>query len=245
MNDSSFSGRVAVVTGAGTGIGRAIAQSLAAEETILYLLGRTEEALEETARSVEGKGSCRIFRLKTDLTKDGDVRQAVGRVKEQTNRVDFLVHCAAQHSLGSVESAPAQRFDELFHINVRAPYLLTQLLLPLLRSSQGQIVFINSLAGVKANAKVSQYAATKHALKALADSLRNEVNPESLRVLSIFIGRTATPMQESVHALEGRPYRPNSLMQPEDVAAMIVSALRQPLTSQVTEIYMEPLGRIC
>ena len=245
MDSFSFSGRIAVVTGAGSGIGRAIAQSLAAEQTILYLLGRNVEALEETARSLERKGSCKSFLLETDLTKDGDVRRAVGRMKEQSDRVDFLVHCAAQHSLGSVESAPAQRFDELFHINVRAPYLLTQLLLPLLKHSQGQIVFINSLAGIKANAKVSQYAATKHALKALAGSLRHEVNPERLRVLSIFIGRTATPMQESVHTLEGRPYRPNSLMQPEDVAAMVISALRQPPNSQVTEIYMEPLSRVC
>lgn len=79
-------------------------------------------------------------------------------------------------------------------------------------------MFINSSVGIVARGGIGPYAATKHALKAIADSLRDEVNKDGIRVLSIFLGRTATPMQEEVHRLEGKPYRPERLLQPEDVA---------------------------
>jgi len=124
---------------------------------------------------------------------------------------------------------------------VRGPYLLTQCLLPLLRRRPGQVVFINSSAGLTARANVGQYAATKHALKAVADSLRDEVNRDGVRVLSVFPGRTATPTQEALHRLEGRPYRPERLLQPADVAAVVVHALGLPRTAEVTEIKIRPL----
>ena len=86
------------------------------------------------------------------------------------------------------------------------PYLLTQSLLQLLRRRQGQMVFINSSAGLSARGEMAPYAATKHALKAVADSFREEVNADGLRVLSIYLGRTASPMQARIHAMEGKPY---------------------------------------
>ncbi len=111
----------------------------------------------------------------------------------------------------------------------------------MLRARRGQIVFINSWAGFNARAGAGQYAATKHALRAIADSLREEVNSEGLRVLSVFPGRTATPMQETMHAIEGKEYLPERLQQPEDVAAVVVNALLLPRTAEVTEIRMRPL----
>ena len=87
---------------------------------------------------------------------------------------------------------------------------------------------------------MGQYAATKHALKAIADSLREEMNAEGVRVLNIFLGRTATPMQAKVHELEGREYRPESLVQPEDVASVVIHALSMPRTVEITEISMRP-----
>jgi NADP-dependent 3-hydroxy acid dehydrogenase YdfG len=88
---------------------------------------------------------------------------------------------------------------------------------------------------------LSQYAATKHALKAIADSLREEVNAEGLRVLSVYPGRTASPMQAAVHEMEGRAYHPERLMQPEDVAAVVINALSLPRSAEVTDIYIRPL----
>ena len=102
------------------------------------------------------------------------------------------------------------------------------------------MVFINSSAGLAARGHVGQYAATKHALKAVADSLREEVNSDGVRVTSVFVGRTATPMQEEVHRLEGRPYRPEWLLQPSDIAEIIVSALSLPRIAEVTDISIRP-----
>jgi NADP-dependent 3-hydroxy acid dehydrogenase YdfG len=102
-------------------------------------------------------------------------------------------------------------------------------------------VFINSSAGLGAKAGVGQYAASKHALKAIADSLRAEVNALGLRVLSVFPGRTASPMQAAVHALEGKAYHPESLLQPQDVAAVVLNALSLPRSAEVTDISIRPL----
>jgi NADP-dependent 3-hydroxy acid dehydrogenase YdfG len=116
------------------------------------------------------------------------------------------------------------------------PYILTQGLLPLVRERMGQIVFLNSTAGLTSRANVGQYAATKHALKALADGLREEVNRDRIRVLSVYPGRTATQMQQQLHAVEGRLYHPDRLLQPGDVASVVVNALCLPRTAEVTDI---------
>jgi NADP-dependent 3-hydroxy acid dehydrogenase YdfG len=108
------------------------------------------------------------------------------------------------------------------------------------------VVFVNSSAGVHAAAGIAQYAATKHALRALADSLRCEVNVDGVRVLTVYPGQTASPMQEELHrqrqlhAAETRPYRAGELLQPADVAAVVVNALGMPRTAEVTEVHVRP-----
>ena len=92
-------------------------------------------------------------------------------------------------------------------------------------------------------AGVGQYAAMKHALRALADTLREEVNRDGVRVLSVFLGRTATPMQAAVHRVESRVYEPEPLLQPADVAAVVISALSLPRTAEVTDIHIRPLRK--
>jgi NADP-dependent 3-hydroxy acid dehydrogenase YdfG len=87
----------------------------------------------------------------------------------------------------------------------------------------------------------SQYDATKHALKAIADSLRAEVNSYGVRVLSVYPGRTATDMQARIHKAEDRSYRPELLLQPADVASVILNALLVPRTAEVTDIHIRPL----
>ena len=113
--------------------------------------------------------------------------------------------------------------------------------LPLLRAGSGQVVFINSSSGLRARARSGQFAATQHAMKAVADSLREEVNADGIRVLSVFPGRTATPRTEQLFREERKVYRPELLMQPEDVAAMVVHSLKMPRTCEITEISMRPL----
>ena len=143
-----------------------------------------------------------------------------------------------------MERARIEDFDSQYATNVRAPYLLTQRLLPALMKARGQIVFINSSVGIAVRrAEVGQYAATKHALRAIADSLREEVNPKGIRVLTMYLGRTATPMQQALFQQERREYHPESLLQPEDVASVVVHTLMLPRTAEVTDISIRPMTK--
>jgi NADP-dependent 3-hydroxy acid dehydrogenase YdfG len=154
-----------------------------------------------------------------------------------------LVHGAGVFACAPVARASVHELDRLYRVNVRAPYVLTQALLPGLRRARGQVVFVNSSAGLHAGAGVAQYAATKHALKAVADSLRCEVNADGVRVVSVYPGRTASPMQKSIHDREGRPYRPGDLLQPDDVAAVVVHSLGLPRTAEVTDVHVRPFAK--
>lgn len=238
----AFKDKVAVVTGASSGVGKAIALGLAAQGTTLCLVGRKLNTLETVAASARATAT-RVLCYETDLAIDKDIIELKDRLQKDCGRVGLLIHSAGVISLGRVEVAPVEDFDLQYRINVRAPYLLTQALLPMLRLSAGQIVFINSSVSMNARADVGQYAATKYALKALADSLRDEVNAEGLRVLSVYLGRTASPMQVMVHEKEGKVYDPERLIQPEDVAAVVINALSLPYSAEVTDISIRPMKK--
>lgn len=226
-------GRCALVSGASSGIGRAIALTLAEPSATVHLVGRDRGRLEACATEVRGRGASAVVEV-ADLADDRAVESLAARL----TRLDLLVHAAGVVRLGPVASAPIADLDLQFALNVRAPYLLTQRCLSLLRAHQGQVVFVNSGAGTTARAGWGQYAATKFALRALADSLREEEKSHGVRVLSVFPGRTATPMQAEVHRLEGKVYDPDRFIRPEDVATLVRQAIDLPPTARVTEIHV-------
>jgi NADP-dependent 3-hydroxy acid dehydrogenase YdfG len=233
---------LAVVTGASSGIGRAIALELAAQGAGVWLLARHAAALDETAVEVRRAGG-RAWSFPLDVSRDIDPRQLLDRLRTEGGGLDILVHSAGTHSAGPIADAALAELDKHYRVNVRGPYALTQLLLPLLRARRGQIVFVNSSVGLQARAGVGGYAASKHALKAIADALREEVNADGVRVLSVYPGRTATPTQAAIHAEEGKAYRPERLMQPDDVAAVVVHALTMQRTAEVTDISLRPMQK--
>jgi short-subunit dehydrogenase len=236
---SGLENQVTVVTGASSGIGKAIALGLAAQGATLCLVGRKLATLQSVADAAQGKAP-RAYCYQADLAVDIEVQRLIANIKRDIKSVDILVHSAGVIWLGLLEAANAEQMDWHYQTNVRAPYVLTQGLLPSIKVQKGQILFVNSTAGLTARANAGQYAASKHALKAVADSLREEVNPAGVRVLSLFLGRTASPMQAAVYAMEHRPYNPELLMQPADVASMAIHALSLPRSAEVTEIYMRP-----
>jgi len=239
---SVFANQIAVVTGASSGVGQAIARQLATHGATLCLIGRNRENLEKFATEVRSL-SAQAFTYVVDLTQAESIGDFVSQLRQDVRGVDVLVHSAGVISQGRVETTPVEDFDWHYYTNVRAAYLLTQQVLPLLKVRHGQLVFINSSAALHAKAEVSQYAATKHALKALADSLREELNADGIRVLSVFLGRTATPMQAALYDMEKKPYYPDLLLQPEDVAAVVSNALSLPRTAEVTDISIRPLRK--
>src|SRR4029078_3063794 len=125
--------------------------------------------------------------------------------------------------------------------NVTGPYALLRTLLPSLVESKGQIVFVNSSQALGAGAEGGQQGATKHALKAMADSLREEVNRHGVRVSSIYLGRTAGNRQREIFAMEGRVYKPERLIQPSDVADIVLHLLQLPRTAEVTDVTIRPM----
>lgn len=239
MNTSSLAGRNAVITGAGSGIGRAIALRLAERGVGLCLVGRTRAKLDALAAELSSARAI-LHVLPGDLDKEDDVLALRPRVEHCFDRLDILVHSAGVITLAPLAAVAMADVDAQYRVNVRAPLLLTQSLLPLITLARGQIVFINSSLGVRTKEHAGAYAASKHALKAIADTLRAEINPTGARVISVFPGNTATAMQQQVCQELGQPYEPEAMMQPDDVALAVVNALTLPPTAEVTDLHIRP-----
>jgi short-subunit dehydrogenase len=239
---SAIAEQTVVVTGGSGGIGAAIALCLAEEGARLHLVGRNLLALQTVAQRAR-KYTPQVLTYQADLTIDEDLDKLKSDLRRDCHTLDILVHSAGVIAIGAFQTALPADFDRQYRTNVRAPYVLTQGLLPMLRASHGSVVFINSSAGLVTKANISQYSATKYALKAVADSIRAEVNADDVRVLSIYPGRTATPQQAAIHQAEGKKYVPELLMQPEDVARILVNALRLNRTAEVTDISIRPMRK--
>lgn len=230
-------GTHALVTGAGGDIGRAVAVALSRLGATVGLIGRTAETLRATA--AQSPGTSHV--LPADLTRPEAVSAVCAAVKDLfAGRLDVLVHCAGVYGRGPMELASAEEFDRMYEANTRAPYRLTQQLLPMLKVQRGHVVFVNSTQALAASAGVGQFAATQHALRAIADSLRSEVNPDGVRVLTVHLGRVATSRQEKIFSEEGRAYRPELLLQPTDVARTIACCVTLARTAEVTNVTIRP-----
>jgi NADP-dependent 3-hydroxy acid dehydrogenase YdfG len=234
-------GRTCVVTGASSGIGREIAIELGSAGANVCAIARRRGELEETARRSGERG--RIQPYVADLIDDQEVADLVRILLERESGVDALIHSAGEISRGSLATAAINDLDRQYAANVRAPYLLTQRLLPALCAAEGEIVFVNSTAGLNARANSGQFAATQHALRAIADSLREDVNARGVRVLSVYCGRTATPRQARIHALEERLYAPEKLIQPGDVASIVVDSLTLARSAELTDVKVRPRSK--
>ena len=230
----SLAGKRVLVTGASQGIGRALAVAFARAEARLVLAARREDLLKELADDLPNGGEV----LPLDLGDRGSIDAAVAKLGP--DGVDVLVNCGGTYGAGTMAAAAPGALDTIMTVNVLGPYELTRQLLPSIVARRGQIVFINSSIVRGGGPHTGQFAATAHALRAIADSLRAEVNPSGVRVLSVFPGRTATPRQKMIFAREGRDYRPESLLQSEDVAATVVHSLSLPASAELTDVWIRP-----
>jgi NADP-dependent 3-hydroxy acid dehydrogenase YdfG len=222
---------IALVTGGSSDIGAAIVRSLADAGLCVLASGRDPNRLAGVAAGRKN----RIQTIAGDLTSAAGLA-AVEAAVSKHGRLDVLV-------LGSGIYERSSRPDVLtrqFASNVLAPYSLLQALQPLLAASKALVIFLNSTQGLNASPGVGQFAATQHAMRAIADSTRAEVNSLGVRVTSIFLGRTATARQAAIYAMERRSYVPEQLIQPADVANIVVNLVLLPRTSEVTEIAMRP-----
>ncbi|MFF8384705.1 SDR family oxidoreductase [Streptomyces kanasensis] len=223
-----------LITGAGSGIGAAVARRLHARGDELILLARDAGRAKELAELHPGART-----LVGDLANPDRLSWAFSH-QELPDRLDTLLHIAGVVDLGPVGELTTKAWRAQLDVNLVAPAELTRLLLPQLRVSQGHVVFVNSGAGLHANADWSAYAASKHGLRALADALRAEERPHGVRVTSVYPGRTASPMQAKVHRQEGKEYDTSRLMDPESVATTILTALDLPRDAEIQDLTVRP-----
>ncbi|MEU1537571.1 SDR family oxidoreductase [Actinacidiphila glaucinigra] len=223
-----------LITGAGSGIGAVVAQRLLERGDELWLLARDAGRAKELAGRFPGART-----LVGDLAEPERLSWALGH-QSPPDRLDSLLHIAGVVDLGQVGELTPKTWNRTLAANLVAPAELTRLVLPQLRLSRGHVVFVNSGAGLNAHAEWGAYAASKHGLKALADSLRQEEHANGVRVTSVYPGRTATPMQAKVHQQEGKAYDPSRWIAPESVATAILTALDLPRDAEINDLTIRP-----
>ncbi|MEU7179562.1 MULTISPECIES: SDR family oxidoreductase [Streptomyces] len=223
-----------LITGAGSGIGAAVARRLAERGEQLWLLARDAGRAKELAERFPGART-----IVGELGNPEKLSWALGQ-QPLPERIDSLQHIAGVIELGAVGDLGAKAWQRQLAVNLVAPAELTRLLLPLVRVAQGHVVFVNSGAGLAAHAEWGAYAASKHGLRALADSLRAEEHDNGVRVTSVYPGRTATPMQESTHRQEGKEYDASRWIDPESVATAIITAIDLPRDAELNDVSVRP-----
>ncbi|MDO5700560.1 MAG: SDR family oxidoreductase [Bowdeniella nasicola] len=222
---------LALVTGGSRGIGLAIARDLATTHDVL-VGGTTPEGV---ARVVEDLPGARPF--VADLTDDGAVAQAVRGIEA----LDVLVHSAGMVEGGHIAETPAAQWRQVLELNVVAVAELTRLLLPALRAARGQIITINSGSGYRANPGSAVYSASKFALRALTDALREEERG-TVRVTSIHPGRVDTDMQVALQRRAGNQnYDGTRYVRPDSVAATVRLAVDASPEAMIEELQIRPV----
>ena len=211
----TLKGQVAIITGGGTGIGRAIALALAGLGVNVALCGRSREPLEETAKAIEQLGgTCLAF--PADVSQLADVTRFVETVTERFSTVDILINNAAIDGREPIHEHDVALWDQVMAINLRGPFLMARLVLPIMRARQrGQIVNISSEAGLEIYQGFGAYAVAKHAVNTLHELIQRENQELGIRVTSVCPGVVATRLNEHDVVYENCLY-------PEDIADLVV-----------------------
>ena len=223
-----------VLTGAGSGIGQLLAERLTARGDRLVLVARDADRAEGLAAAHPGAAV-----IVADLAQPASLAAAVA-ASDLPDGIDAVVHAAGIVDLGHVEDLTVDSWQDQLAVNLVSPAELTRLLLPRVRAARGQVLFVNSGAGLTAHPQWAAYAASKHGLKALADALRGEEAAHGVRVTTVYPGRTATPMQAQVHAQEGKDYDADAWIQPASVVTAVLTALDLPRDAVITDLTVRP-----
>jgi NADP-dependent 3-hydroxy acid dehydrogenase YdfG len=222
--------RTALITGAGRGIGEAIAEALAPSHSLL-LAGRPSTHLDAVAARLGATT------WPMDLTDPEGIEAAA----EVLTRLDVLVHNAGVSFPGRVAESTPEQWRATFEVNVTGAVTLTCALLPALRAARGQVIFINSGSGLNASPGLASYSASKFALRAFADSLRTD--EPLLRVTSIHPGRVDTEMQHGLVAYEGGEYDPANFLTRQTVAGVVATVVATPADAHTHQVVIRPRGR--
>jgi len=226
--------KVAIVTGASRGIGRAISVALAQEAATVVLAARSIEKLQETADKVtEAGGKAEI--VVTELTEEESIKNLVKITGEKFSQLDILVNNAGVTHSARLEQTTTEDWERCMQINARAPFILCREALELLRKSQaGYIINIASVVGVKGYPLQSAYTSSKHALRGMTISLAEELKGSNIRVHLLCPGGVDTELVQKV-----RPdIKKDELMQPEEIAELVLYLVTHKGNAVIDELHI-------
>lgn len=219
----SLAGKNALVTGAGKGIGRAVAIALAKEGVNIGLLARTESQLKDVAAEVEALG-VKTSVAAADVADMAAVNKAVSRVIQELGTVDILINNAGTASFGKFLELDPADWEKNVKVNLFGVYYVTRAVLPgMIERSMGDIINVSSTAGQRGAAVTSAYSASKFGLMGLTESLMQEVRKHNIRVSSLIPSTVVTELAYSQNLIGHHPER---VMHPEDLAELVVAQLK-------------------
>jgi len=225
--------KLAFVTGASKGIGRAVALEAAISGLDVIITGRNKDELNSLENKISKTGQ-KCYNFSAELNNVDSVEKLSEQTQNLNLKISLLVHSAGVAKVGRIKEMSIEDWELNLSTNLTAPFILTQKLLPLMES-KGHIIFINSVAGKQSFPEWSSYCASKFGLKAFADSLRNEVATEGIKVTTIFPASVDTPMQDAL------PYDwdESKMLQANDVARAVIHCFSQPENVQIKELDIE------
>lgn len=190
-------GRVTLVTGAGRGIGRALASAFATHGARVVLAARTKRDLESLRRQLERRGAVTLA-VPCDVRQAAQVRSLVDAIQKRFRRLDIVVNNAGAFQIRPFEETDEELWDTIVDTNLKSVFLVTRAALPLLKRQRGHIVNIASVAGRVAFAGSAAYCASKWGVMGLTAVLREELRPAGVRVTAVLPGRVDTPIWDSI-----------------------------------------------
>ena len=221
MND--LKNKNALITGAGKGIGKAVAIALAKEGVNVILMARTQSDLDEVAKEVNALG-VKSLTLIADVADINSVNTAVERALGEFKTIDILVNNAGVAAFGKFLELEPVAWENIIKVNLMGTYYVTRAVLPnMIERQTGDIINISSTAGLAGNALTSAYSASKFAVLGLTDSLMQEVRKHNIRVTALTPSTVATNMAKDLNLTDGNP---DKVMQAEDMAELIIAQLK-------------------
>jgi 3-oxoacyl-[acyl-carrier protein] reductase len=233
----NIQGKTALITGAGKGLGKAVALALAAEGVNLALLARTVADLEDVAIEA-GKinKDIKIAYTMADVGSNTSVINAVAQLKRDVGDIDILVNNAGTGKFGGFMDLEVNDWEQIIQTNLLGSYYMIRAILPEMKARKnGDIVNVSSSAGLKGAPLTSAYSASKFGLIGLSESLMMEVRKENIRVLTLMPSTIATELSINLKLTDGNP---ESVLQPEDFAELLVAHLKLPRRALVKEVVL-------
>jgi 3-oxoacyl-[acyl-carrier protein] reductase len=232
-----LAGRVALVTGASRGIGRAVAECLAREGAAVALAARSEAELAQVAAGIAAAGG-QALAVRCDVAQAADAPRAVAATTTRFGRLDILVNNAGIGCQGRLEELTVERWDEAFAVNLRGVFLMTRAAVPeMKRAGGGHVVNLSSVAGLVGNPGLSAYNATKFGLMGFSEALMLELRHDRIKVTVVCPGSTDSHFGGAVPGAAVR----EGYLSVDDVAAVVLEVLTAAPNALVSQVHVRPL----